>query len=111
MDVREAVCRRVQQLRRHAGWTQEQLADKARLSVDGIRKIEGRRATPRLETLSQLSGAFNMSLAQLMEMGDEELSQERTDIEELRTMVSTLTAKQLKLAKRLVQVAAEEVEG
>ena len=60
MDVRNEVCYRVQQLRRQAGITQEKLAELAGLSVDGIRKIEGRRgnAEPR-NALQNFKSAAN----------------------------------------------------
>jgi transcriptional regulator with XRE-family HTH domain len=57
---------RLRELRRGCGLSQEQLADKAGVSVDLISKLEqGRRTSARLESLGLLAGALGVGTAQL----------------------------------------------
>ena len=67
-SIRERICRRIQELRKQAGLTQEKLAALSGLSVDGIRKIETFRTTPTLETLEKIGKVFQMSLSELLKM-------------------------------------------
>ena len=111
MDVRKVVCYRVQQLRHQAGMTQEKLAELAGLSVDGIRKIEGRRATPSLETLQKISEALRMQLADLVRHEGEEMQTDKgRELQELHMYLTTKELKEIRLAKRVVRAVMEELD-
>lgn len=109
MDVRNKVCYRVQQLRRQTGITQEKLAEQAGLSVDGIRKIEGRRATPSLETLYKISKALRMQLVDLMIYEEEMQTEKGRELQDLRMYLSTKKLEEIRLAKRIIRAVMEEL--
>ena len=109
MDVRNEVCYRVQQLRRQAGITQEKLAELAGLSVDGIRKIEGRRATPSLETLYKISKALRMEPVDFMSYEEEIQTEKGRELQELRMYLATKKLEEIRLAKRIIRAVMEEL--
>ena len=115
IDVRNEVCYRVQQLRRQTGITQEKLAEQAGLSVDGIRKIEGRRATPSLETLYKISKALRIQLVDLVRHEGEihyegEMQTEKgRELQEFLTYLSTKKLEEIRLAKRVTKAVMEEL--
>lgn len=61
------VCRRIRELRRERGMTQEELCERAGISVDAVSRIEGGKRTPNLDTLQRLSEAFGVPAAALFE--------------------------------------------
>ena len=107
--IREKICGRVQRLRKQAGLTQEGLAELSTLSVDGIRKIEGCRATPSLETLEKLSQALQMSLSELVRFDVETLTEEQKELQELQMYLTTRKVEEIRLAKRVVRAVIEEL--
>ena len=109
MDVRNEVCYRVQQLRRQAGITQEKLAELSGLSVDGIRKIEGRRATPSLETLYKISKALRMEPVDFMSYEEEIQTEKGRELQELRMYLATKKLEEIRLAKRVIRAVMEEL--
>jgi transcriptional regulator with XRE-family HTH domain len=65
----------VRRLRRERGLTQENLAERANLSSDAIRRIERGRMSPTLKTLRQLCHGLGISLSALFdgwELGEQE---------------------------------------
>jgi len=98
----------VQQLRHQTGITQEKLAEQAGLSVDGIRKIEGRRATPSLETLYKISKALRIQLVDLMRHEGETQTEKDRELQEFLTYLSTKKLKEIRLAKRITRAVMEE---
>ena len=109
MDVRNEVCYRVQQLRRQIGITQEKLAEQAGLSVDGIRKIEGRRATPSLETLYKISKALRTQLVDLIGHEEEMQTEKGRELREFCLYLSTKKLEEIRLAKRIIRAVMEEL--
>lgn len=58
---------RIKQLRRKVGWSQQKLAEKARLSYTVITKIEqGVAKRPSIQTMMKLADAFGISLDELV---------------------------------------------
>ncbi len=111
MDIRNVACYRVQQLRRQAGITQEKLAELAGLSVDGIRKIEGRRATPSLETLYKISKALRIQLVDLMRYEGETQTEKGRELQEFLVYLATKELAEIRLAKRITKAVMEELGG
>ena len=59
--------KRLKQLRKKAGWSQQKLAEKASLSYNVITKIEqGAAKNPNIQTILKLADAFEISLDELM---------------------------------------------
>ena len=60
--------KRLKELRKKAGWSQQKLAEKAGLSYNVITKIEqGAAKNPNILTMIKLADAFNISLDELVE--------------------------------------------
>lgn len=55
----------IRELRNKLGLTQEQLAERARISVDFLSLIERGRNSPSFENLDTLADALNVSVSQL----------------------------------------------
>ena len=63
--LREKFGIRIRELRSLLGLTQEQLAERARISVDFLSLIERGRNSPSFENLDTLAEALDVSVAQL----------------------------------------------
>jgi transcriptional regulator with XRE-family HTH domain len=65
-NLTETLARQVV-LKRHArGWTQEELADRARLSARYIGQLERYKASPSVDVLERLATAFGVPPAELL---------------------------------------------
>jgi transcriptional regulator with XRE-family HTH domain len=56
--LEEIVRRRIRELRLERGLTQEQLCERADISVDAVSRIEGGTRVPTMETIERLAKAF-----------------------------------------------------
>ncbi len=63
----EGVRQRIRELRAERGFTQEQLCERAGISVDAVSRIEGGSRVPTLETIERLAKAFSVSPAAFLE--------------------------------------------
>lgn len=95
----------VRNLRASRGLTQEELAEKAELSVDAIRRIERGGFSPSLETLGKLSLGLELSLKTLFQ----EFERERTDqVAEICDYLSGRSGPEVRLAWRVIQAMFED---
>ena len=61
------ISEQVKKYRKKAGWSQQKLAEKARLSYNVITKIEqGNSKKPALETIIKIAEAFNITIDELI---------------------------------------------
>jgi transcriptional regulator with XRE-family HTH domain len=61
------LAKRLKELRKKAGWSQQKLAEKAGLSYNTITKIEQGAATmPTIQTIIKIADAFEISLDELV---------------------------------------------
>ena len=61
------IAKRLKELRKKTGWSQQKLAEKASLSYNTITKIEQGAATkPTIQTIIKLADAFGVSLDELV---------------------------------------------
>lgn len=68
-------------LRRQLGWTQEQLAEKAEISVPFMTQIELGRKTPSLDVVESIANALNISYERLFK------TRELTKAEEIKNSI------------------------
>ena len=66
IELRELVRQRVRALRVERGLTQEELCERAGISVDAVSRIEGGSRVPTLETLERLAHALGVGVADLV---------------------------------------------
>ena len=61
------IAKRLKELRKKSGWSQQKLAEKASLSYNTITKIEQGAATkPTIQTMIKVADAFGISLDELV---------------------------------------------
>jgi len=61
------ITKKLKELRKNAGWSQQKLAEKAGLSYNVITKIEqGASKSPSIHTMIKLANAFNISIDALV---------------------------------------------
>lgn len=65
VDINKKFGRRVRELRKAKGWTQEQLAEKTGISTRSISSIENGVYSITLENINRLAKAFGLSLKDL----------------------------------------------
>ena len=59
--------KRIKELRKKAGWSQQKLAEKAGLSYNAVAKIEqGVAKQPTIQTMMKIADAFGISLDKLV---------------------------------------------
>ena len=73
-DSRIALGKRIRWLRTKVGLTQEQLAERAELSMKHLGEIERGKGNPTLSSLENIADAFGVSLPDLFEFKHERLS-------------------------------------
>ncbi len=67
-QIRLKFGRRIIQLRKQRGWTQEELAEYADLAVRQIQYLESKNPSPaKIDTIEKLAKAFKISLARLLD--------------------------------------------
>lgn len=99
--------------RKRMGWSQNQLAANADLSVEMINRIERGRVVPSLRTLEVLAGLFGVPVRDLFGAGNHAASMGREDgLVRLINRVSGLDSEDLAWIDELVRVAlARKVRG
>lgn len=78
-DPQTALGKRIQGLRQKAGITQQQLAEKADLSIKYLGELERGRGNPTLSSLVNLAAALEISLPEILDFEYEQFS-----VEEIR---------------------------
>lgn len=91
-------------LRTERGLTQEALAERSDLSVDGIRRIERGAFSPSLETIGRLCAGLEVSLATMFasfELG------RRKEVEEVCDLLHSRSRKEVRLVWRILKALFE----
>lgn len=71
LDMTSVIVNRVKELRAARGWTQEQLAQAARVSRQSINSIERNRYVPSLELALTFARIFSCSTDQIFQLENE----------------------------------------
>ena len=69
-NLRKQFGKRIRALRRHAGLTQEQLAEVAGISVDFLSLVERGICAPSFDNLEKLTRALNLPIRELFNFGE-----------------------------------------
>jgi len=104
---------KLQQLRRHNGMTQEQLAERLFVSRTAVSKWESGRGYPNLESLKSLSKLFSVSIDELLSNG-ELLHLAATENRTNLTLISTMAFGLLDVIPAfflLIPLFGQEVDG
>lgn len=109
-NIRALISKKIRDLRKKAGLTQERFAEAADLSVDVIGKIERGRTTPALDTLVKISTALDIPLSELLDFRGppRTLSEE---IEKLRLYLATKDLESVRFAGRIIREIMDHLEN
>ena len=67
-EIRIKFGKRLRQLRKRKGWTQEELAEKADIAYKHIQRLEGKTPSPvKIDTIEKLAKAFKISCSKLLD--------------------------------------------
>ena len=101
-ESRVALGKRIRNLRRKAGLTLAQLAEKAALSPKHLRELERGRGNPRLSSIESLAHSLGLSLSEMFDYEHEELpvDQIRAEMDQLLKMANN---EQCRLAFRVLK--------
>ena len=67
-EIRFKFGRRLRQLRKKNGWTQEDLSEHADTAYKHIQRLEGKTPSPvKIDTIEKLAKAFKMSCSKLLD--------------------------------------------
>jgi transcriptional regulator with XRE-family HTH domain len=110
-QLRKRLGEEIRALRKQAGWNQGELAEKAELSVDVIGRLERGQVTPDLRTLYQLSGALQISMAELLRRAIEETADPaQEEIQKLSHYLRAKPVNEIRLAREIVQRILDHLE-
>lgn len=103
-NLRDVVRRRIRELRRDRGLTQEELCEHAGISIDAISRIEGGSRVPTLDTIDAIAAALSVSPLAFFD-GASPLVSPKKQAVPLRRIVALLEGKEdalLRLAETVV---------
>ena len=101
MDTKELLGRRIRELRKKKGLTQERLAEKANVDVKYLGNIERGRENPTIGTLEKLANALSVKIHQILNF-EHELQGERLLRRRITQMVEKCDEKELQTILKLV---------
>ena len=64
-QTKEKLARNVQKLRKKSGWSQEELAEKIKISRTHMGHIEQGRRSPSIKVMTKLANVFKVSISDL----------------------------------------------
>lgn len=93
---------RIKQLRERFNVTQERLAESAEISPKGLGDLERGKGNPTLSSLEGLADALGITLSELFDFENEELSGEEIE-KELHSMIDNATDEKRRVFYRLLK--------
>lgn len=106
VEILKVFGKRLRSLRRAKDMTQEQVAERAGLSLQSVGEIERGRGNPTLVNVERLAAALDVELTALFDLGDVGMTKEQTR-EELLVFLEGASAEQmhaiLTVARVLIQ--------
>lgn len=67
-EIRIRFAKRLRQLRKRQGWTQEELAEHADIAVRQVQYLESKKPSPaKIDTIEKLAKAFKVSCSKLLD--------------------------------------------
>lgn len=106
-DYRERVAERIIQTREQGGFSREELALRAGVSVKQLKRIEASRSEPRLSTVRKLAAAMDVDVTDLrpdLEAEDQAIREWMERIERKLDLVSEIRENQLAIADQVAAI-------
>ncbi len=105
-EILKVFGKRLRSLRRAKDLTQEQVAERAGLSLQSVGEIERGRGNPTLVNVERLSDALNVELTELFDLGDTKMTMAQAK-EELLSLLGGANEEELRsiltIARVLIQ--------
>lgn len=101
MNVKELIGKRIQELRKARGLSQEKIAEKADISSTYLSRIECGRENPTLDMLIKLSNALEIEMWEMFDFGHVKNHKELK--ESLQSLIKTSDEPTLRLALKLIR--------
>lgn len=95
MDNIERLGQRISEIRKIKGITQEQLAEKADLTVSYISKIEGAKKNPTMTVVNKIAQGLGVDIYQLFTSMEPELMSNRTIMEKIEELINILKTRKI----------------
>ena len=99
--------KRLRSLRRAKDMTQEQVAERAGLSLQSVGEIERGRGNPTLVNVERLSDALDVELTELFDLGDVKMTREQA-VQEILARLEGATEEQVRALLIMVRVLIQK---
>ncbi|WP_428561135.1 MAG: helix-turn-helix domain-containing protein [Solidesulfovibrio sp. DCME] len=99
--------KRLRSLRRAKDMTQEQVAERAGLSLQSVGEIERGRGNPTLVNVERLSEALSVELTELFDLGDVKMTREQA-VQEILARLEGATEEQVRALLTMVRVLIQK---
>ena len=106
-EILKVFGKRVRALRRAKDMTQEQLAERAGLSLQSVGEIERGRGNPTLVNIERLSAALEEDLASLLDLGDVGMTREQVQ-KELLELLAGASEEQVRAILTMARVLIQK---
>ena len=106
-EILKVFGKRVRTLRRAKDMTQEQLAERAGLSLQSVGEIERGRGNPTLVNIERLSAALDENLTALFDLGEVGLTKEQAQ-KELLELLAGANEEQLRAILTMARVLIQK---
>ena len=106
-EILKVFGKRLRSLRRAKDLTQEQVAERAGLSLQSVGEIERGRGNPTLVNIERLSVALGEDLATLFDLGDVKLSKEQAE-KELLELLGGASEEQVRAVLTMARVLIQK---
>jgi transcriptional regulator with XRE-family HTH domain len=106
-EILKVFGRRVRSLRRAKDITQEQLAERAGLSLQSVGEIERGRGNPTLVNIERLSAALDVELTALFDLGDVGMTREQVQ-KELLELLAGASEEQVRAILTMARVLIQK---
>ena len=106
-EILKVFGKRLRSLRRAKDMTQEQVAERAGLSLQSVGEIERGRGNPTLVNVERLSEALSVELTELFDLGDVKMTREQA-VQEILARLEGATEEQVRALLTMVRVLIQK---
>lgn len=104
MDEKKLIGRRIKELRKRRGFSQEQLAEKAETSQNYLSRMERGTENPTLDKLIKLSNALEVEMWEMFDFGH--IANQKELKEAVQSFAKTSDEPTLRLALKLIRAVS-----
>ncbi|RJQ53117.1 MAG: XRE family transcriptional regulator [Nitrospiraceae bacterium] len=101
MKTKELIGKRIQELRKRSGLSQEKVAEKADINPHYLSRIECGKENPTLDMLIKLSNALEIEMWEMFDFGH--VTEKKILKESLQTFLKTADEPTLRLALKIIR--------